>query len=226
MQTEEVNFVKYMVCLEGASRLGQLECLEVLKLKENAFSGMTWDSEIGGFSQLKVLWIERADLKTWKVANFQFQRLKFLLVKCCDELEVVPIELADVRTLQEMMQENTKKAINSAKAIKCRKQEIHRKHMQKAVKSKSGTEIEDKKKLKVLSSIERWVKRSNNRILAIAQTDSDYAGCLDDRKSISGYVFSLGSGVISLSSKKQEIVTMSLSEAEYIAATASSCQAF
>ncbi|KAM3357283.1 hypothetical protein P3S68_023997 [Capsicum galapagoense] len=130
-----------------ASRLGQLECLEVLKLKENAFSGMTWDSEIGGFNQLKVLWIERADLKTWKVATLQFQRLQCLVVKSCDELEAVPIELADVRTLQEMMLEHTKKAIESANAIKCRKQEMHREHMQKAAESNSGTEIEDKKKL-------------------------------------------------------------------------------
>ncbi|PHT39462.1 hypothetical protein CQW23_23035 [Capsicum baccatum] len=130
-----------------ASRLGQLECLEVLKLKENAFSGTTWDSEIGGFNQLKVLWIERADLKTWKVANLQFQRLQCLVVKSCDELEAVPIELADVRTLQEMTLEHTKKAIKSANAIKCRKQEMHREHMQKAAESKSGTEIEGKKKV-------------------------------------------------------------------------------
>ena len=33
-------------------------------------------------------------------------------------------------------------------------------------------------------------------------TDSDYAGNLEDRKSTSGYVFMLGSGVISWSSKK------------------------
>ncbi|XP_047270513.1 uncharacterized mitochondrial protein AtMg00810-like [Capsicum annuum] len=56
-------------------------------------------------------------------------------------------------------------------------------------------------------------------------TDSDYAGCLDNKKSTSGYVFSLGSGVISWSSKKQEIMALSSSEAEYIAATASSCLA-
>ncbi|KAM3327408.1 hypothetical protein P3S67_002534 [Capsicum chacoense] len=53
---------------------------------------------------------------------------------------------------------------------------------------------------------------------------SDYAGCLDDRKSSSGYVFSLGSYVISWNSKKQQIVALPSSEAEYISATASSCQ--
>ncbi|KAM3327409.1 hypothetical protein P3S67_002535 [Capsicum chacoense] len=46
-----------------------------------------------------------------------------------------------------MMLEHTKKAIESVNSIKCRKQEMHREHMQKAAESKSGTEIEDKKKL-------------------------------------------------------------------------------
>ena len=56
-------------------------------------------------------------------------------------------------------------------------------------------------------------------------TDSDWAGCLEDRKSTSGYMFSLGSGAISWISKKQAIVALSSSEAEYVVATASACQA-
>jgi hypothetical protein len=49
-------------------------------------------------------------------------------------------------------------------------------------------------------------------------TDSDYVGDLDDRKSTSGYVFKVGSGVISWSSKKQPIITLSTIEAEFVAA--------
>ncbi|KAM7520343.1 hypothetical protein LguiB_019305 [Lonicera macranthoides] len=56
-------------------------------------------------------------------------------------------------------------------------------------------------------------------------TDSDYAGDQDDRKSTSGYIFMLGSGAISWSSKKQAIVTLSTTEAEFVAATACACQA-
>ncbi|XP_073121221.1 secreted RxLR effector protein 161-like [Henckelia pumila] len=56
-------------------------------------------------------------------------------------------------------------------------------------------------------------------------TDSDWAGCLEDRKSTSGYVFNLGSAAISWSSKKQATTALSSSEAEYIAATSSACQA-
>ena len=56
-------------------------------------------------------------------------------------------------------------------------------------------------------------------------TDSDYAEDLDNRKSTSGYAFMLGSGAVSWSSKKQPIVTLSTTEAEFVAATTCSCQA-
>eukprot|EP00253_Pinus_taeda_P023712 PITA_23712 len=59
----------------------------------------------------------------------------------------------------------------------------------------------------------------------IGYTDSDWAGSIDDRKSISGYVFHMGSGAISGASKKQPIVALSTAEAEYVAATAATCQA-
>lgn len=59
----------------------------------------------------------------------------------------------------------------------------------------------------------------------VGYCDSDWTGSLDDRKSTSGYIFSLGSGVISWSSKKQSTVALSSSEAEYAALTSAACQA-
>ncbi|XP_024163997.1 uncharacterized mitochondrial protein AtMg00810-like [Rosa chinensis] len=56
-------------------------------------------------------------------------------------------------------------------------------------------------------------------------TDSDYAGDLDDRRSTSGYVFMLSDGAVSWSSKKQQIVTLSSTEAEFVAAAGCACQA-
>eukprot|EP00253_Pinus_taeda_P028104 PITA_28104 len=56
-------------------------------------------------------------------------------------------------------------------------------------------------------------------------TDSDWEGSVDDRKSISGYVFHMGSGAISWASKKQPVVALSTAEAKYVAATAAACQA-
>ncbi|KAI3472819.1 hypothetical protein Pfo_029948, partial [Paulownia fortunei] len=52
----------------------------------------------------------------------------------------------------------------------------------------------------------------------------DYAGDLEDRKSTSGYVFLLSSGAISWSSKKQPIVSLSTTDAEFIAAASCACQ--
>jgi len=56
-------------------------------------------------------------------------------------------------------------------------------------------------------------------------TDSDYAGDQDDRRSTSGYVFMMGSGAVAWSSKKQPIVTLSTTEAEFVAAASCACQA-
>ena len=56
-------------------------------------------------------------------------------------------------------------------------------------------------------------------------TDIDYAGDQDDRKSTSGYIFMLGTGVISWLSKKRPIVTLSSTKAEFVAATTCACQA-
>ena len=56
-------------------------------------------------------------------------------------------------------------------------------------------------------------------------SDSDWGSNLDDRKSTSGQCFSLGSGMITWSSKKQSTVALSSCEAEYIALTVASAQA-
>lgn len=47
--------------------------------------------------------------------------------------------------------------------------------------------------------------------------DADWAGCLDDRKCTSGGCFFLGNNVIAWHSKKQNCVSLSTAEAEYIA---------
>lgn len=56
-------------------------------------------------------------------------------------------------------------------------------------------------------------------------SDSDYSGDPNDRKSTLGYVFMMGSAAVSWSSKKQPIVTLSTTEAEFVAAAAAACQA-
>eukprot|EP00253_Pinus_taeda_P020539 PITA_20539 len=51
--------------------------------------------------------------------------------------------------------------------------------------------------------------------LLVGYTDSDWAGDPDDRKSTTGYVFTLGSGPITWACKKQGAISFSSAEAEY-----------
>eukprot|EP00253_Pinus_taeda_P008473 PITA_08473 len=55
--------------------------------------------------------------------------------------------------------------------------------------------------------------------------DADWVGDLDQRRSISGYVFNLFGGTVSWMSKKQSVVALSTTEAEYMAATYASKEA-
>ena len=50
--------------------------------------------------------------------------------------------------------------------------------------------------------------------------DADWAGDLDSRRSTTGYVLMLGNTAISWKSKRQSILAMSSSEAEFVAASA------
>ncbi|GKV51031.1 hypothetical protein SLEP1_g57708 [Rubroshorea leprosula] len=78
--------------------------------------------------------------------------------------------------------------------------------------------------IRATSNFGIWYKPMPNFKL-LGFTNSDWAGSVDDRKSTSGYIFNLGSGVVSWSSKKQECTALPSSEAEYVAATSTACQA-
>ncbi|KAD2805945.1 hypothetical protein E3N88_39322 [Mikania micrantha] len=86
--------------------------------------------------------------------------------------------------------------------------------------------------LQVSKRILRYVKATYDYGLTYARNaslklkvymDSDYARDVDDRKSTSGYVCILSNAAVSWSSQKQEIVALSSTEAEYVAATSCAC---
>jgi len=52
-------------------------------------------------------------------------------------------------------------------------------------------------------------------MLVSAFSDADWAGCVDDRKSIGGFVVFLGSNLVSWSARKQATVSRSSTESEY-----------
>ena len=62
-----------------------------------------------------------------------------------------------------------------------------------------------------------WYSKDLNACLA-GYLDADWAGSVDDRKSTSGGCFYLGNNLVSWMSKKQNSVSLSTAEAEYIAA--------
>jgi hypothetical protein len=78
--------------------------------------------------------------------------------------------------------------------------------------------------VKGTSSYGIWYSSSSSLKLE-GYSDSDWASCVDDRRSTLGHVFNLGSGAITWSSKKQDSVALSSSEAEYMALSMASCQA-
>ena len=59
----------------------------------------------------------------------------------------------------------------------------------------------------------------------IGYTDNDWVRSIDDRKNTFGYVSHTGSRTISWASKKQPIVALSTTQAEYVATTTTTCQA-
>ncbi|GLT43009.1 hypothetical protein SLA2020_169860 [Shorea laevis] len=65
----------------------------------------------------------------------------------------------------------------------------------------------------------------SDEIKLLGFTDSDWAGSEDDMKSTSGCCFSIGSGMISWCSRKQDTVAQSTAESEYIAAADAANQA-
>uniref|UniRef100_A0A3Q7ETH7 Reverse transcriptase Ty1/copia-type domain-containing protein n=1 Tax=Solanum lycopersicum TaxID=4081 RepID=A0A3Q7ETH7_SOLLC len=59
----------------------------------------------------------------------------------------------------------------------------------------------------------------DTQCLVTGYSDSDYAGDVDTRRSMTGYVFTLGGSVVSWKATLQPTVTLSTTEAEYMALT-------
>jgi hypothetical protein len=65
----------------------------------------------------------------------------------------------------------------------------------------------------------------NGKLELTGYSDASYANCLDTRRSYSGYTFFLGDSAISWISKKQQPVSTSTTEAEYMALSLAARQA-
>ena len=69
-----------------------------------------------------------------------------------------------------------------------------------------------------LDMVIKYKTGAQDSLVLCGYVDADYASCVDDQKSTTGYVFIVCGAPVSWSSKKQPIVATSTVEAEYIAA--------
>ncbi len=58
--------------------------------------------------------------------------------------------------------------------------------------------------------------RRTDNLEVIGYSDSDFAGCVDSRKSTSGYIFMMAGGVVSWRSAKHTLIATSTMEAEFV----------
>ncbi|PHT70732.1 hypothetical protein T459_25836 [Capsicum annuum] len=80
--------------------IAELPNLEVLKLMFNACRGEEWYPIAGGFNRLKLLQIDSNQFKYLNATSDNFLVLERLILSNCHYLKEIPIEFADIHTLQ------------------------------------------------------------------------------------------------------------------------------
>ena len=80
----------------------------------------------------------------------------------------------------------------------------------------------------------RYLKRIKDHMLIykhvqdlqlVGYSDSDFAGCQDEKKSTTGYIFKLAGGAVSWKSEKQKLIASSTMQAEFVACFSATTQA-
>ena len=69
------------------------------------------------------------------------------------------------------------------------------------------------------------IYRRTNTLEVVGYSDSDYVGCMDDKKSTFDYIFMMDEGAVSWKSVKQTLTTSSTIEAKYVACYEATCHA-
>ncbi|XP_073127429.1 putative late blight resistance protein homolog R1A-10 [Henckelia pumila] len=79
--------------------VGSLPNLEVLKLKDHACLGTTWEPNKGEFRRLQFLLLEDSDLIHWRADSGNFPCLEHLILQWCFKLLEIPSGLGESSTL-------------------------------------------------------------------------------------------------------------------------------
>ncbi|KAJ8568104.1 hypothetical protein K7X08_020826 [Anisodus acutangulus] len=91
--------------------------LEELKIKDYGFLGDVWrlnDEEV--INQLKLLLIDRTNLKRWEASSVNFPKLQRLVVKRCRSLEEIHKDIGEICTLESIELNNC--SISAEKSLK------------------------------------------------------------------------------------------------------------
>ncbi|KAH6761554.1 hypothetical protein C2S52_018987 [Perilla frutescens var. hirtella] len=98
------------------SVLAKIKTLEALKLKDNAFTGTSWNVAADIFENLQLLLIINADIVVWVASASNFPALRCLVLKNCEKLENIPGDLGN--NLDRLDIERLRKsAVDSARSI-------------------------------------------------------------------------------------------------------------
>ncbi|KAM3383142.1 putative late blight resistance protein R1A-3 [Capsicum galapagoense] len=97
---KKLKLEKTYLCWSYLDIIAELPNLEVLKLMISACVGSEWYPNVRGFTRLKVLIIEDNHLNYWKATNDNFPVLERLVLNKCHNLKEIPIEFAEIHTLQ------------------------------------------------------------------------------------------------------------------------------
>ncbi|KAI5678535.1 hypothetical protein M9H77_09485 [Catharanthus roseus] len=97
---KKLTLLNFHLPWDKISVIGQLPNLEVLKLLSGAFDGEDWDMVEGEFSELKYLKLDTLNIARWNACSDQLPKLQQLVLRCCRQLEEVPLYIADIPTLE------------------------------------------------------------------------------------------------------------------------------
>lgn len=87
---------------EGMHQLSMLPKLEVLKLKNYAFSGAVWELGESCFNCLKYLMIGSTNLETWEAYGSHFPSLVHLVLRHCRSLKEIPHRMGEFPLLEKI----------------------------------------------------------------------------------------------------------------------------
>ncbi|XP_057792303.1 putative late blight resistance protein homolog R1B-14 isoform X1 [Salvia miltiorrhiza] len=91
--------------------IGYLPNLQVLKLRNGACRGRTWETKEDQFPSLEFLEIHKSNLKKWVTEESHFPRLKQLVLYYCSRLSKIPNDIGDIPTLELIQVDDVNKSL-------------------------------------------------------------------------------------------------------------------